>query len=736
MRLAAEGGTMAERALENQQPTVLDRTIDLTAVSWSTVTWAGAVVLAAILRFAQLGAMPLSKDEAHSAFDAFTFFRGDSTGPGHTIGRTGPLFMLLKSFGFFLFDASDATARIVPALLGMMMIFCIAGLRPFVGNARALGMAVLAAFSPTLVYASRTVTAEIAVAAFSLLFFVAFLRIGLEANGPAGARRWSFVAGLALAATYASGASSVSVLIAMLIGLAIAALSDSKRLGPVHASLHEFRETKGVSTGFAAGLVVTLAFSFTRSFTDFRALSGLGSTVADWGRLLSTTATNTPTQFFLLAILLYEIVPVVFSVVAAGRGDRGEPTHLSWIGFGAWFVAVLLIFSFSSGATPSHAVNVALPLILLGGGELGAIVARLKPRELVRGQSGLLLLILTGLIIALLSWLVLLGRISGAVDQRQAVFEAIAAFVLAIFPLGFFAYIVIRRERARGMITGFGFVALLAASVFLLVFTFRSSVLLSLDRASQGNELLAQNTSTPAVAAVLKRVTNLSRDTTVYNGTAADPEGGHGLAIAIDKGVEWPYRWYLREFPKAAVAAAGQASQQSADIVLAPDETGMSAAGYTPTMYNTLNRVPATYLSPHFGQILKDVFFPSHWESGVDYLLFRTIQTPAVPDSIAVGLNSKLSTMVAPNQGPYGLFNNAGTGSLPGQLNQPRGIATSNDSGRIYVVDMSNARIEQYSSDGAFFATFGGTSNATALLTLNDQGLGPTGIAVGPDGLV
>ena len=280
--------------------------------------------------------------------------------------------------------------------------------------------------------------------------------------------------------------------------------------------------------------------------------------------MLSTTATNTPTQFFLLAILLYEIVPVVFSVVAASRGDRGEPGQLSWISLGAWFLVSLLLFSFSSGATPSHAVNVALPLVLLGGGELGAIVARLKPRELVRGQSGLLLLILTGLIVAILSWLVLLGRISNAINQQQAIFEAIAAFLLAIFPLSFAAYVVIRKERARGLISGFGYIALLAVSVFLIALTFRSSVLLSLNRASQGNELLAQNTSTPAVASVVKRITNLSRDATVYDGTAADPEGGHGLAIAIDKSVEWPYRWYLREFPNANVVATGQANQQGA----------------------------------------------------------------------------------------------------------------------------------------------------------------------------
>jgi DNA-binding beta-propeller fold protein YncE len=597
-------------------------------------------------------------------------------------------------------------------------------------------MAAIAAVSPTLVYSSRTVNAEIAVAAFSLLFLVAFLRIGLADNGPDGSRRWAFVAGIALAAMYACGASSLSVMIALAIGLVVAVIGDSKRLGPVHASLREFRETGGVGAWFLIGAVVTLLFAFTRSFSDFRALSGLGTTVADWGRLLSTTSSNTPTQFFLLAILLYEIVPVVFSIVAASRSNQTRPGELSWTFFGAWFIAALLIFSFSSGAAPAHTVHIALPLVLLGGGELGAIIAQLSPRALLRGQSGLLLLILVGLVIALLSWLVLLGRISGAADQQSAVFQAIAAFLIAVVPLGFAAYLILREEALRGIVSRFGFILLLAASVILVAYTVRSSVLLSFERASQGTEMLAQSTSTPAVNAVVKRITNLSRDATVYNGSAKDPEGGHDLSIAIDKRVEWPYRWYLREFPNVTVAAAGQANQQSADVVIAPDDTDMAAAGYSPTTYYTLNRTPPTYLAPKFGVILKDIVFPSHWERGVRYLLYRDIETPAAPDSIVVGLTSKLSGMITPNQGPFGLYSNSGAGSLPGQFNQPRGIAASFDNDQIYVVDMGNDRVEQFAWDGTFIAQFGGQTDQAPLLTLTDQGLGPTGIAVGPDGLI
>ena len=112
------------------------------------------------------------------------------------------------------------------------------------------------------------------------------------------------------------------------------------------------------------------------------------------------------------------------------------------------------------------------------------------------------------------------------------------------------------------------------------------------------------------------------------------------------------------------------------------------------------------------------------------------METPGAPSSVQVGLNSKLSNMVTPNQGPFGLFSNSGSGSLPGQLSGPRGIAASDETGQIYVVDMGNARVEQYSADGTFIAAFGGTADTDRIVDSHRPGPRPTGVAIGPDGLV
>ena len=82
------------------------------------------------------------------------------------------------------------------------------------------------------------------------------------------------------------------------------------------------------------------------------------------------------------------------------------------------------------------------------------------------------------------------------------------------------------------------------------------------------------------------------------------------------------------------------------------------------------------------------------------------------------------------------LFERVGPGNGRGQLNQPRGIALSADGERIYVVDMGNARVEQFSSLGEFIDLWGDAADPDVTLARTDSGLGPTGVAVGPDGLI
>ena len=209
---------MTETTFDEAPPSMLDRTIDLTRVSRVTIGACIVVAIGIALRFVQLDGFALSPVEGQHAFQAYSIFRGSTSGPGFELPDTGPAFLLLQSFTLFLFGATDNVARIVAAVFGSGIVILAWLFWPFVGRSRALGMAALAAISPTLLYASRTADVEIAVAFFSLLFVVAVLRVGLIDASLDSRRTWASTGGFALAAAFASGPTSITVLISIIIG--------------------------------------------------------------------------------------------------------------------------------------------------------------------------------------------------------------------------------------------------------------------------------------------------------------------------------------------------------------------------------------------------------------------------------------------------------------------------------------------------------------------------------------
>ena len=315
---------MAEGTLQPQPAPagtpLLDRTINLTAVSWTTIAWAIVFVAGTALRLVQLGHHVLSAKEARIADDAYRFFDGQTAGPGYTIANTGPTALLVEALSFFLFGASDTVARIAPALLGIGMILLVFAIRNVVGDARALGMAALLALSPTIVYISRLATTEIYVAAFTLLTLVAFLRVGNPTRSEEGRLAWAFAVGTGLAAMLGSGPSALSVLISVIAAAVVAALLDNRDENAFRQSAHVFATSNRILVTFLAGFGVSLVAIFSRFFTEFGALAGIGETFADWGRLLSTALEpDTDEVFFLLVVLLNQILAVLLAIVAASQ---------------------------------------------------------------------------------------------------------------------------------------------------------------------------------------------------------------------------------------------------------------------------------------------------------------------------------------------------------------------------------------------------------------------------------
>ncbi|MEJ5202407.1 MAG: hypothetical protein WHV66_09255 [Anaerolineales bacterium] len=109
-----------------------------------------AVLVAVLIRVLRLGAVPLSDGEAVWSLKALEL----STGSLQTVGNF-PGYVLWTGLLFYLFEASNWLARILPALIGALAALAPYFYRRYLGHFEAILLAFALALSPTLVANSR-----------------------------------------------------------------------------------------------------------------------------------------------------------------------------------------------------------------------------------------------------------------------------------------------------------------------------------------------------------------------------------------------------------------------------------------------------------------------------------------------------------------------------------------------------------------------------------------------------
>ncbi|MDF3042539.1 MAG: conserved rane protein of unknown function [Thermomicrobiales bacterium] len=688
-------------------PSMLDREVPLVgATPWQTLGWVATFAVALAMRLLRLDGWALDAREAARAYEAWVLFRGQSPVAGGSIPDAGALLLLLEGIGFFLFGTSDVIARLVPALAGMAIVALPLALRRWVGGPAALGMAALAAISPTLVYASRVVSPEIVIAALALAAIACIVRLG-EGGLLRSTRGPATVLGIVTGAAYAAGASAISVMASVIVGIAIAALSVPD--GMVWRGLGSLRRELPV---VLVATVATAILCFTRFLSYPPGIAGAGDTLGGWWRLL-TESSGQPAALFLMVLLVYEPIAVVFAVAGVIRGqrDRGDALAL----FAGWSVAAFAIWSFSAGRGAEHAVHVALPLVLLAGIALGNILHAIDWRDVWHGNGGLLALLMLGIVVGLGAVGVLLTRVDDQGGGPAAALPPVAVLCLVVVPLAYLVWRITGDERVAGNEGQPVLIALLVAAMLLGAFGLRSANLLAFSRANLGTELLAQRTATLGTL------------------SARDPTGSHSLSIALEQDVQWPYAWYFREFPDLTVVAPGTAATTGAQVAIAGDETGLAEAGYVTESWPWLTTVPPHYLDPDLGAIFGALVNPTRWLDVWRYLLFRDGVPLPPAETVAVGLTPELAGRVTPATGPFNLSDRPGAGTEPGQFRDPIGVAVGPD-GVIAVVDSGNARVQRFDRDGGFLGMWGEDEGGVTF-TRTTNGLGPTGVTVASDGI-
>lgn len=303
------------------------------------------------VRLTRLGAWPLDERELATALAAWRSVAGGAWRPT----LYSPLLYDVHLALFFLTRATDAAARMLPALAGAALVLTPYGLRGYLGRRGALLSAALLAVAPTWVYFSRRADWPILTALGVMALLLVAVRIGRTGDG----RAWH-IAAVALAAGMAAGPGLYTSLLTLGVLAVWGALKRDSALG---------QALRTWASGLRRGHWATwgLAFLLLASAATLNP-GGIGVSL-DWaGRWVSALwqgVRQWPWHHALRTLAIYEALTLVLAFVGAMRALRrrqaADIALLVWAG-------VALIVSVPLGHRGVEwLTDLLLPLVLLAG---------------------------------------------------------------------------------------------------------------------------------------------------------------------------------------------------------------------------------------------------------------------------------------------------------------------------------------------------------------------------------
>jgi hypothetical protein len=310
--------------------------------------YALAFLLAVLLRFAQLGAMPLTDVEAAPALQALQISQGlkPALAPH-------PFYILSTAVLFFLYGSgTDFLARLIPALAGSLLVLVPLLFADRIKPRVAVFLAFFLALDPGLVAISRQIASPILALTFT------FLALGLyNRNKPILAATFAALA-------FLSGPSIWSGVIVLGIAWGIARFLNSRRPQPSdldpQPSTFDFRP-------LILPFISVFLFAGSLFFVVPNGLSAaLGSIPAFIQSWLGVSYVPVGRLFF--SLLIYQPLGILLAVFAIIRGWMNNSSRI--IPLSIWFFVALLLAVFNPSRQLPDLAWALIPLWAMAALEL------------------------------------------------------------------------------------------------------------------------------------------------------------------------------------------------------------------------------------------------------------------------------------------------------------------------------------------------------------------------------
>jgi uncharacterized protein (TIGR03663 family) len=320
------------------------------------------LILAAATRFWRLGDRPLHHDESIHAYQSYTLSQNGEW--RYDPAYHGPFLYYANAVVYKIFGASDATARLLPAVFGVLLVAFAFPLRRWLGESAALAFALLVLLSPHLAYFSRFIREDLYSLVFTLATILAFRRF-LETDRA----RWltASAVAFALAGVTKENAYMTGVLF---VAFGLWMLAFKTFSGPSKGAA--FRDAvKGAAAWtrdrlpavLTAGIVFLAIWAL--MYTAFGRHPGdwlaIPKAVKYWMGQHAIARIPGPWYYYFPQILYYEAATVLAAAFAF-RKWRRDPFLAFWA---FWAVASLAIYSWAREKVPWLSVHPLLPLTVL-----------------------------------------------------------------------------------------------------------------------------------------------------------------------------------------------------------------------------------------------------------------------------------------------------------------------------------------------------------------------------------
>lgn len=481
------------------------------------------------VRLAALGRWPLQEDEVNTALAAWRTLRGSTWRPLEYV----PLLYDVQLLLFGLTRASDAAARLWPALVGAGLAFLPYFARDVLGRKGALSAALLLAFAPTWVYFSRQAEGPILTATASALLLLSLHRYLVSKQA-----RDLRLGVVALALGLTAGPGIYTTLLALSVfGLILWRRSrgQGQPLAELRGLLADLARREHLLLG--GGLFLFFASGFLVN------LGGIGASVnllGRWARNLAPRASGLAWWAYPRMLLDYELLTFALAVVGAIDGLRRRDALTSLMLL--WAGLALLVGMALGHREPLWLVDALLPLVILAARGVECLWAALVPDS---SLMDLWIFLLAGLAIAA-GFVRLFAYLQ--TGQSDYLYHALVTWGLL---LAAWVVYLLWGERLSALRVG--------AALLLLLLLCRSLRLTTAVAYQTGRD--------PREAIAYRPASVQWRDLEALVSSLSSRQVGDALMIDIDyeRSLEPWAAWYLRDYPRArAVASVGPQPQATA----------------------------------------------------------------------------------------------------------------------------------------------------------------------------